>query len=446
MNAKREQTIAAIATAQGLGGVAIIRISGECAVSAAEAVFSAKSKKKLSEVSPCYLCYGTFSCGAFSDSGYAVRFAAPHSYTGEDVVELHCHGGYEAPRALLGAVLRQKGVRLADKGEFTRRAFLNGKLDLSGAEGVIDLIHAESTAEARAADRLLEGELGKTVTSEQQLLLDKLAAIEVLLDYPEEELPEESRESLLSDLTAMQTRLQALADTYYRGSRVKAGVTVALCGPANAGKSSLLNRLLGEERAIVSCIPGTTRDVVEGTVELAGVKVRLLDTAGIRESVDIVEQMGMERSVRAAQTADLVLRLKESEQESFVAVPEDMPTVDILTKADLRGESAGERADGVLLLSAATGEGIEVLRERLLQFVTERATGDGLMLTNERHYSALCRAIGALSECFSGFEDKPLDLVAFDLRAVWETLGEITGSSATEEILNTIFSRFCLGK
>lgn len=442
MNGRQEQTIAAIATAQGLGGVAVIRISGDYAVAVAERVFSAKNGEKLRAQPVGQMVFGSFDCGDFLDHGYAVRFAAPHSYTGEHIVELHCHGGAEVPERLLKSVLGGEGVRLAERGEFTRRAFLNGKMDLTRAEGVADLIHAESAAEARAADRLLSGELGEKIRAEQTILKERLAEIEVLLDYPEEDLPAENRADLLTTLCGVKSRLLTLADTFGKGNKVRTGITVALCGRANAGKSSLLNCLLGEDRAIVSAIPGTTRDVVEGTIELGGVKIRLLDTAGIRSSADELENVGMERSVRVAKQADLVLHVHDDQPFALEARGGELH---VRSKADLSGECAGLRADGTVVISSKTGEGVDALRAEILRFVQKNAVSDGLMITNERHYRALLRAADALQEAVIG-ENKPLDLVAFDLRAAWEILGEITGECATEDLLDTIFSKFCLGK
>lgn len=472
--------IAAIATPSGTGGVAIVRISGKGSFETVDRVFRTANGKPAKERAPRVMYYGEILGDGFLDRGMCVTFCAPHSYTGEDSAELHCHGGVQIVQGVLRSVLAA-GARMAENGEFTKRAFLNGKLDLSSCEGVADMIHARSAAETRAASRLMEGGLCERVSGAQDRLTDLISQLEVLLDYPEEEFPPVERAAFADGLKGISESLKTLADTYAYGSKVKSGLRVALCGKTNAGKSSLLNRLLGEEKAIVTEIEGTTRDVVEGELELSGMRLLLQDTAGLRESSDKVETIGIERSRRAAELADLVLYVRDLSEIGTppLELPVGCPVITVWNKCDLsenggrkaraessldlsRGEGIGavgrRKADGKsgfgqspesseeITVSAKTGDGIDVLRERLAEFAAAQTGGDELVLTNERHYRTLLRAREALAHALEGIAEKPCDLLTLDMRECWDVLGEITGVTATEDILDRIFSKFCLGK
>lgn len=491
--------IAAIATPSGTGGVAIVRISGKGSFDVADRVFRAASGKFSADRRPGMLCYGEILGDGFSDRGMCVIFRAPHSYTGEDSAELHCHGGVQIVQGVLRNVL-SAGARLAENGEFTKRAFLNGKLDLSSCEGVADMIHARSAAETRAASKLMDGGLRERVSKTQDRLTDLISRLEVLLDYPEEDLPDVGREEFADELTEILAELGALSDTYAHGSKLKSGLRVALCGKTNAGKSSLLNRLLGEEKAIVTEIEGTTRDVVEGELELSGMRLLLQDTAGLRESADEVETIGIERSRRVAEQADLVLYVRDVSERSEppIELQADCPVITVWNKCDLTAdavmstecdkkdpcprESGSMKSDCEfaeklsaqsfredvaersrpnsanpeqlcenlsaknVMVSAKTGEGIVALRDLLTDFASAQIGGDELVLTNERHYRTLLRAQKSLSHALDGIAQKQCDLLALDVRECWDILGEITGVTATEDILDRIFSKFCLGK
>ncbi len=453
--------IAAIATPTGTGGVAVIRISGGRCFEVTDRVFRADCGKGAELRSARMMYCGEIVGDGFTDRGMCVTFRAPHSYTGEDTAELHCHGGVQIAQGVLRAVL-SAGARLAENGEFTKRAFLNGKLDLTSCEGVADMIHARSAAETRTAYRLMEGELYGKIKAAQDRLTDVISYLEVMLDYPEEDIPDVKRSELEAELRGIGIGLKALSDTYGRGSKLKTGIKVAICGRTNAGKSSLLNRLLGEERAIVTEIEGTTRDLVEGELELGGMRMLLQDTAGLRESADRVEKIGIERSKRAAADADLVLYVRDvaGSEEENLEIPAECPVLTVWNKSDLSkldvmkpgqgGEESRSAASvrnlGEITLSAKTGEGVEELRRRLEEFAAACSAGDAFVLTNERHYRALLRAQDELEHALEDFSVKPCDLLALDLRECWDILGEVTGVTATEDIIDRIFSKFCLGK
>lgn len=434
--------IAAVATAEGTAGISVIRLSGAGCFEVTDRVFAC-AKGPAKDWEPRKLHLGRILGEDFSDRAMAVTFHGPHSFTGEDAAELHCHGGRELTRAVLGLCL-SRGARLAEPGEFTRRAFLNGKLDLSACEGLAELLHARSRAEINAGYTLLQGALKEKIAACQEELLDLLAGLEVLLDYPEEDLPPEERDRTREILTGIGEELDRLSAGQGKGEKVRSGVKTVLAGRVNAGKSSLLNALLGTEKAIVTEIAGTTRDVVEGELELGGVRFLLFDTAGIRESPDRLEQLGVARSRKALESADLVLCVREGgrpdpETEALAA---GRPTLWVNTKADLgRSEAPG------LWVSARTGEGLEELRAAMLRTVgLEDLSGEGELLLQERHYDVIRRARQALAEAMAGIGDKLPELLAQDVREVWEILGEITGKTASQEVVDRIFSAFCLGK
>ena len=446
----KERNIAAIATPPGKGGVAIVRISGDSPLSIAEKMFVPSGKTAVKDFRPYRLYPGEIDGGTFTDYGLCVYFKAPASYTGEDVVEFHCHGGVAIAQGILRRALAL-GCRPAANGEFTRRAFLNGKLSLSSAEGLIDMIGSESEGEVKAGYYLYREGLKNRVEKMQDALTYVLAQIDANIDFPEEDLEDAALGAVREKLSSLCAEIEALIATYRTGRSLKNGVKVAIVGRPNTGKSSLLNRLLNYDKAIVSSVAGTTRDVVEGTMEIEGVRFLLSDTAGIRETENEVESVGIARARRALEESDLVLfvldgsrPLTEEDRQIFGEIA-DKNRIVVYNKSDLSGLVKLKEID--LMVSAATGENIGRLKELLYR----RALGDridlnGDFLTEERHYAALKRALEKLTAARDQAGSVPLDLIAVDLRAGWETLGEISGKTAGEHIIDEIFSKFCVGK
>ncbi len=444
-----EENIAAIATAPGKGGVAIIRISGKSPLSIAEKMFSPVGKKSVADFEPYRMYPGTIDGGGFSDYGLCVYFKAPASYTGEDVVEFHCHGGESVARGVLKQTFRL-GARPATRGEFTKRAFLNGKLSLASAEGVADMINGESEAEVKAGYLLYSEKLTNKVRELQSELKTLLAGIDVSVDYPEEDIEEQHVAELKLALQRLCARLISLKAGYGAGKKIKSGVTVAICGKPNTGKSSLLNRLLGYDKAIVSGVAGTTRDAVEGTLEIEGKRFNLYDTAGVRESSDAIENIGIERAeaiIRSADVAVFVVDFSlgvDEEDARVLQMLQGKPLIKVANKADILHDETETDAD--VYTSAVTGEGIEKLKRLLLEKGFGDRSEDSAFLIEERHFKALERAEDSLRRAIVACDCQPLDLIGIDVKEGWDALGEITGDTATEAILEEIFSKFCVGK
>ena len=441
-------TIAAIATPLGTGAVGIIRLSGENALEIAARVFSPYKLNSLKDAVPYMMYLGRLDCGGVKDRALAVFFRAPASYTGEDMVELHCHGG----ATLLGHVLNgllSLGARIADRGEFTRRAFLNGKMDLSDAEGVIDMINGESAAAVNAGYRLATGGTSAAVRALTAPLLDMIAHMEAALDYPEE-MEEEARLAAKPVLDKLIGKTERLLSTCRAGGVVKNGITVAIVGETNVGKSSLLNALTGRERAIVTDIAGTTRDSIEETLEWKGVALRFVDTAGIRESEDVVESLGINRSRDIAKSSDIVLFVADGSRpnnakksELLKGVSASTPVIEVVNKSDIE-KNAGLKG---LRISAKTGENLDKLKDMIVETVLgKNIDAGGEMITSLRHKEALERALASLKSARTQFDDVPAECTLLDLRAAYSAYGEITGDTADEKIIDTIFSKFCLGK
>ena len=439
-------TIAAIATPPGRGGIGVVRVSGPRAKAIAAAV--------LGEVpSPRHAALARYRAadGGPIDEGLARFFPAPRSYTGEDVLELQGHGGPMVMQLLLRRCV-DLGARVAEPGEFTRRAFLNDRLDLAQAESVADLIDAASAEAARSAARSLAGEFSTRVHRLVEGLVELRVHVEACIDFPEEEIDPADRKWQRERIGALRASLADLLDAAEQGAVLREGLVVVLVGRPNVGKSSLLNRLAGDEVAIVTAIPGTTRDYVRATVSIEGVPIHLVDTAGLREAGDEVERIGIARTWRAVQGAGAALFIEDAQgataedRELRKRLPAGLPAARVVNKVDLTGEVAGRstaETGTVLRVSARSGAGIDALRAWLLEVAGWRPHGEGLFMARERHLLAL-RAAAARLEAAS--KTQAFELQAEELRLAQSDLGSITGEVSADDLLGEIFSRFCIGK
>lgn len=455
-------TIAAISTPPGEGGIAVIRVSGPRSIHAVEAIFDCR--RKLSEV-PSH----TVHYGFIRDPEQDVRIEevlvtvmrAPRSYTMEDVVEIGCHGGIVSVRKVLDLLLEGGMVRLAEPGEFTKRAFLNGRIDLSQAEAVIDVIRSKSDQAHRIAMRQAEGALSGKIRALRQNLIELMAHIEVNIDYPEHDVEELTNRFIRERCAEAITEIDRLLKTAQQGKILREGITTVIVGKPNVGKSSLLNALAQENRAIVTDIPGTTRDVIEEYVTVGGVPLRLLDTAGIRETRDVVEQIGVERSKRAMAEADLllfVLNYSEPLQEDEARLLEqlhDRKMIVIINKIDLAGRLDLDELKKrfairhLIPMSVKEQRGLDDLERAIadLFYGGELASGDMTYVSNARHIHLLKQARASLQEAKAAAElMTPIDMIQIDIRTAWEQLGEIIGDAVSESLIDQIFSQFCLGK
>jgi tRNA modification GTPase len=447
------KTIAAIATPPGEGALAVIRISGKEALSVADTVF--RATKNLSEIEERRVVFGKIvdPKGEVLDEVLLTLFRNPRSYTGEDLVEISGHGGPVVASRVLAAVLTA-GASMARPGEFTERAFHNGKLDLTQAEAVMDLIHAQTDRSAKAAAGQLEGRLGSEINALRAELLETVAHLEAFIDFPEEGIDPESGEVLRKRMESVRSHLDRLLATANEGRLLREGISLALCGAPNAGKSSLLNRLLGVDRAIVSEIAGTTRDTIEENASLGGYPFRVIDTAGLRETEDPVEREGVERARRAAEAADLRLHLVDAAERNDHPAPLFADELLVFNKIDLLPDEADRGAySGGISLSCRTGEGIDDLVAAILAKVTGRspsALGEAVpdvTAINTRHCDCLRKSRAHLAAAIALLESgEPPELVAVELRTALGDVGEIVGEAGTEEILGKIFSSFCIGK
>jgi len=433
----KRDTIAAVATPPGRGGIGVVRISGPEAGRIAESVLGLVPPERAAT-----LAKFRDAGGAPIDEGIALYFRAPHSYTGEAVLELQGHGGPVVMGMLLSACL-DAGARLAEPGEFTRRAFLEGRLDLAQAEAVADLIDASSQEAARSALRSLSGEFSAAIDALRTQLVELRALTEAQLDFPEEELDGAHRDDAARRLTSVQAALDDVLARSRQGSLLRSGVQVVLAGPPNVGKSSLLNRLAGEERAIVTSIPGTTRDALRETIHISGVAIVLVDTAGLRESADEVEKLGIARTQSELGRADVVLAVHDASAESASAVLATAAhRIEVYNKQDLRPGFAPPA--GAIAVSAKTGHGIAELREAIVRAVGWSSTGESVFLARERHL----RALGAAKEHLARalVEKGRWELFAEELRLAHDALSAITGAFTADDLLGEIFGRFCIGK
>ncbi|MBY0576589.1 MAG: tRNA uridine-5-carboxymethylaminomethyl(34) synthesis GTPase MnmE [Gallionellaceae bacterium] len=438
------ETIAAIATAQGRGGIGVVRISGQNITALAVAVLGRLPMAR-------HAAYSNFldKNGDPMDQGIALYFPAPHSYTGEDVLELQGHGGSAVLQMVLQRCL-DLGARLAQPGEFTCRAFLNNKLDLAQAESVVDLIDANTSEAARSALRSLRGEFSAAIHVLVDELIQLRMLVEAMLDFPEEEVDAINFERRNTALSCIRSRLQHTLDTAKQGSLLREGVHVAIAGQPNVGKSSLLNCLSGEEVALVSDIPGTTRDVIRQIIQIRGVPLHIMDTAGLRESQDAVENMGIERARQTLGKADLILLLLDASkgmtpQDEMILeeLPVDTPRLLVYNKADLLGGNMPAVPAGVFV-SARSGTGIEELRSKLLEAIGWRDQEGGAFMARERHLRALAQAQVHLAQAEVVLSRA--ELFAEELRLAQRALNEITGEFTPDDLLGEIFGRFCIGK
>ena len=444
-------TIAAIATAPGRGGVGVIRVSGSNLLPFAFAL-TGKTPK------PRYATLAEFKAedGTTLDSGLLLYFPDPHSFTGEDVLELQGHGGPVVMQMMLARCL-DLGARLAEPGEFSRRAFLNGKLDLAQAEAVADLIDAATTSAARSAVRSLQGEFSKAIHGLTDELINLRMLVEATLDFPEEDIDFLKAANAFGRLEKLQLKLAEVFDRAGQGKLLQTGLHVVLAGQPNVGKSSLLNRLTGDDLAIVTPIAGTTRDALRCTIQIEGIPLHIIDTAGLRDTEDEVEKIGIERSWREIERSDVVLLLVDSrqgvaaaDQEILARLPERLQRITIYNKIDLNGaapERHEEPGTTAISLSAKSGEGIELLRQELLRIAGWHQAED-VFIARERHLRALADAQEHIAAARSVVESvfPALELFAEELRLAQQALGQITGEFTADDLLGVIFSRFCIGK
>lgn len=468
MLARTTDPIVAVATASGRGAVGIVRVSGQRVAPLIEAVCA----KGLKPREATYLPFRDAG-GAAIDHGLAIHFPAPHSFTGEDVLELQAHGGPVVLQLLLARCLeaaaetdpatgrpRLAGLRVAEPGEFSQRAFLNGKIDLAQAEAIADLIDASTEAAARSAGRSLSGAFSQEIHTLRDALIRLRMLVEATLDFPEEEIDFLQKADAQGQLVSLQTQLGAVQQRARQGALLREGIKVVIAGQPNAGKSSLLNALAGAELAIVSAIPGTTRDVVSQTIQIHGVPLHVVDTAGLRDSADEVEQIGVARAWGQIEGADAVLFLHDltrAERPEYAQadaeimrllgekLPASVPVLDVWSKQDAAPSAAPHTG---ISLSARTGFGIETLRRRLLEMAGWQAVPEGVYLARARHVQALSRVeehVAVAAEHLAA-RAQALDLLAEELRLAQNALNEITGEFGADDLLGVIFSRFCIGK
>ncbi len=436
-----DKTIVALATPAGNSGVAVIRVSGE------------NSKKCLQKLiredldfEPRKMYLKKIYFSGLEDVCLVVFFPSPHSYTGEDVIEVQSHGGYFIAKKIIDELL-SLGCFPASAGEFSKRAFINGKLSLDQAEGIMDLINAESDMQAKNGSFLMQGELKKIIEEYQNRLTEILAEIEAKLDYPEYEYTENETTDILKKLKEIDTNLSMLIVDSKTGIKIKNGVRVALIGAPNVGKSSLLNALTKTNKAIVTSIAGTTRDVIEGEYEFSGIIFRLFDTAGIHESQDEVEKIGIERAKQILNEADIVLKI--SDDSNICNISTEQPYINVINKSDIIDEKKikDQFASDYILVSAKNNENIDALKQLIFdKTILKKIDSNKLYLTNARHISAVKQAKTYINNAISQFNNTSMDIISSEIKSAWLSLGEVTGDTNNETIIDKIFSKFCLGK
>lgn len=452
------KTIAAISTPLGSGGISVIRISGDEAITVADRIFKSVSGKKLRTMKGYTAAFGkVFDNAEPLDEAVATVFLSPHSYTGEDVVELSCHGGVYITNRVLRAVLNN-GAVLAEAGEFTKRAFLNGKIDLTESEAVMDIISAKGKAAARSALNIKDGRLRKEIDEVKNLLVDNAAHLSAWADYPEEDIPEVSQTNLLESTNQAIERLEKLLKGYDVGKVVKEGVDTLIIGKPNVGKSTLMNFLSGCEKSIVTDIPGTTRDIIQETVVLGSVVLLLSDTAGLRDTDNPIEKIGVELAKKRVQSCGLVLAVFDASRPldendyDMLELLGDVPSVAVINKSDLQSvidvDYIGSKVNKTVFVSAAKGEGLEELTQAVEELTgTAEFDENSAVLSNERQRECVVSSLHSLQDAVEALEmGMTLDAVTVSLEEAIQSLLELTGERASEVVVHSVFSKFCVGK
>lgn len=456
-----DDTIAAIATPVGSGGIGIIRISGPEALKIADTIFMSRKNKPLSLSDTFTMNHGhIMKDGEIVDEVLVSVMKSPHSFTREDVVEINCHGGMVAVKEVLETVL-SAGARLAEAGEFSKRAFLNGRIDLAQAESIIDLINAKTSKGMKVAFNQLQGRLSKEINSTRDRIIEILAHIEAGIDFPEHDIEEISRQKIKEQSVEIIDNLEMLAKSANAGKVLREGLKTAIVGRPNVGKSSLLNALLRENRAIVTDIPGTTRDIIEEVVNVRDIPLRLIDTAGIRETEDIVEKIGVEKTREMFAEADLILLVLDAstpltaEDLQILEHARDKEMIIIANKVDLDHQldyskiEALSHKSAIIQMSIKNDIGIQDLESTIEKKVYAGLSNSAeeLFISNTRHQQALHQALLSMKSALESLEiGMPMDCISIDVKAAWDYLGEITGDTVSEDLVDQIFSRFCIGK